>query len=112
MANRYAFDTQSLDRQVKTLYMIVDVGAAGAPTLRTTNNSGVKSITRAGAGNYDIVLDDNWTLLLGFKGMLLDAASEDIVFQLEQEAVASGTLSIFTNAVSIASILVPDIRPM
>jgi len=103
MANRYHFDMQSRDRETKVLYALVDVGAVGAPTLRTNNNNGIASITRNATGDYDVVLEDNWFVILGFRGSLLVDSPEDIVFQLGVEDVGSGTLSFFTQAGALAA---------
>jgi len=106
MANRRFYGDRSLQREVIRLYMEVAVGSTGAPTLTTGANLGIASITRAAAGDYDVVLEDNYTEIIKLNGALLDAASEDIVFQLAvRDAQASGgaTFSFFTNTDATAT---------
>lgn len=90
MANRNFNRKQALEREVKDLYLEVSFGATGAPTI--VSGVGITSITRNDAGDYTIVLDDRYHGgLKYFDGVLLDAAAEDIYFQLQESRVASAT---------------------
>lgn len=65
MANRRFEQFQlGLEKAVVTLYAQVAVGASGAPTLQAAKSKGIKSVTRASAGNYVIVLQDRYQSLL------------------------------------------------
>lgn len=56
MANRYFSQfSWSLEKNPVTLWAKVAIGASGAPTLDAVNSKGIKSITRTGAGTYDVV---------------------------------------------------------
>ncbi len=67
MANRWLNQfTKTLEKEVVHLFAQVTIGAAGAPTLVTNNQSkGFASITRTGAGAYDIVMQDSWYKFFG-----------------------------------------------
>lgn len=103
MANRWFQQFRySLEKSVVDLFAVVDIGAAGAPTLDTSNNSkGIASITRTGAGAYDIVLQDSYYKLLNVTGVFLaaaGAAAPTIVIAAESVGTQSGgTLSILTQ---------------
>lgn len=57
MANRiYTQFRYSLEKAVVDLFGKVTFGAAGSPTLSAVSSKGILSITRTGAGTYDIVL--------------------------------------------------------
>jgi hypothetical protein len=56
MANRLmANRSYTHERDVKTVYAKVAIGAAGAPTLDAANSKGVLSVTRNSAGDYTFV---------------------------------------------------------
>lgn len=104
MANRWFQQFRySLEKAVVDLYAVVDFGAAGAPTLDTSNNSkGITSITRTGAGTYDIVLQDSYYKLLNVTGMFLTAtggpAAPTIYVSAESVGTqAGGTLTVVTQ---------------
>ena len=106
MANRRFFGDRSLQREIIRLYMEVTIGASGAPTLVSASSFGVTSITRAGAGDYDVVLEDSYNELIKLNGAIFDAASEDIVLQLavrDAQASGGGTFSFFTNTAATAT---------
>lgn len=65
MANR-TFNEFSyrLEKGVVTLYSDVTIAAAGAPTLVSGKNKGIKSISRVSAGDYLITLQDSYVRLL------------------------------------------------
>lgn len=56
MANRLMANRQyTFERDVKTVFAHVTIGATGAPTLDGPNSLGVLSITRNGVGDYTVV---------------------------------------------------------
>lgn len=89
MANRTFNDAQSLEKQIKALYIKISIGATGAPTLVTPGSLGAASISRTSAGLYKLTLSDAYPYLMAFEGKLLSATAEDIHFQLKAEAVAT-----------------------
>lgn len=89
MANRTFNRRQSLEKEVKDLYIKINIGATGAPTLAPGASYGAASITRNGAGDYSLVLQDQYSSLKFFEGILLDADAEDIRLQLQSEDVNS-----------------------
>lgn len=74
------------------LYARVTFGASGAPTLDATNSKGFKSITRTGAGAYDLVLQDTYQRVLGLKHICVNAT-----------APASPSMYLKTDSVSTAA---------
>ena len=59
--------TGSLERVPTKLYIKIAIGGTGAPTLSTTYNKGVASVSRTSAGLYVLTLDNAWLALLGFR---------------------------------------------
>lgn len=53
------------------------------------SSPGIASITRNSAGNYSIVLQDNYTSLKMFECIQLLSSAQDLNFQLISETVAS-----------------------
>lgn len=100
MANRNFNRHQSLEKEVKTLYAEVAIGATGAPTL--TKGLGIASIARTGAGRYTVTLDDKYTRLMYVQISELDSTSEDITFQLTAQDVTSAkTVSFACKAAAV-----------
>lgn len=93
MANRRFYQFRySLEPQVTDLYMQVAIGAAGAPTLNTSNSRGISSITRNSAGNYTVVFQDNYYRTLIAKHMFKNAtpsASPDFTFVTDNSSAAT-----------------------
>lgn len=89
MANRNFNKKQALEKEVKELYAKIAIGASGAPTLSV--GYGILSITRKGAGNYRLILEDKYYSLKWFKAIHLAASEEDLNFQIEAEDVAGST---------------------
>ena len=85
MANRNFNKRQALEKEVKDLYAKITIGASGAPTL--TTGYGISSITRKGAGNYRLILEDKYYALKWFKAIHLASSEQDLNFQLEAEDV-------------------------
>jgi hypothetical protein len=73
------------------LFAKVNIGAAGAPTLVTSNQSkGFASITRTGDGAYDVVLQDSYYKFLGCS----------VVFDAGSAGPAAPTVAIYDNLVT------------
>lgn len=92
MANRRFNRYQSLEREVKALYAEVAIGASGAPTL--SEGLGIASISRNGAGDYDLVLEDKYNRLVHFDVNQEATSAEDLTFQILSEDVAGSTKTI------------------
>lgn len=87
MANRNWNRRQSLEKEVKDLYANISIGSSGAPTIVTAY--GVTSITRNGAGDYSVVLDDNYASLKYFEVIHESTSAQDLQYQLHSETVSS-----------------------
>lgn len=85
MASRNFNRSQNLEKEVKSLFAEVAIGATGAPTL--TSGLGVASITRDSAGVYIVTLEDKYVRLMHVHVMMLEATAEDLTFQVESEDV-------------------------
>lgn len=68
----------------------ISIGASGAPTLNTGRY--VESVTRNGAGDYTIVLDDKYADILSASFTLIDSTAVDLTFQVT--GVANGNKEI------------------
>lgn len=102
MANRNFNRVQALDKEIKHLYADIDVGATGAPTI--SKALGITSIVRSAQGDYKVTLDDKFTRLMFFQGVLEVSSAEDITFQLKAEDVAGvKTIDFFTNTGATAT---------
>lgn len=97
MANRFFNQFQlSLEKQIVTLHARVAIGAAGAPTLSAVNSKGIISITRTGAGAYDIVLGwgsnvDVYNKFFGIKAVFLAANPASPILHVVSQSVATPT---------------------
>jgi len=100
MANRRFHRFQSLEREVKSLYANVSIGASGAPTL--VKGLGISGIVRDSAGEYTITLEDKYSSLLHVDIVQLEADAEDLTFQVTSEDV-DGTkeISIMCKAAAV-----------
>ncbi len=87
MANRNFNRRQSLEKEVKDLYLKVSIGATGAPTI--SSGYGIASIARNAAGDYTITLSDKYASLKHFEVTHLSSSAQDLNFQLHSEDVAS-----------------------
>jgi len=91
MANRRMFQFRySVQRDIVDLTLKASIAAAGVPTLSTTDAKGIASITRLGAGQYRISLQDNYQALMAASIIVMNAtASAAPVSQLISEQVVS-----------------------
>lgn len=65
MSNKMGFQFRySYERDIYEIFMKVNIGASGAPTIPTSSAKGVTSITRNSAGLYTIVLQQTYNRLL------------------------------------------------
>lgn len=104
MANRTFNDAQALEKEIKTLFAKISIGATGAPTLVKPGSLGIASVARSAQGDYLITLEDKYPALMGVQGILLDSSAEDITFQVKAEDVdGTGTISVFTNTAGTAT---------
>jgi hypothetical protein len=97
MANRNYNRHQSLEKEIKSLYADVAIGASGAPTINKA--LGVESITRDSAGVYILTLQDKYTRLVAVNAVQLVASAQDLNIQLEAEDV-DGAKTITLRCVS------------
>lgn len=98
MASRTFNRKQSLEKQVKDVYVKVSFGASGAPSLVPGASYGAASISRSAAGDYTLVLQDRYVSLKHMEATLQDVDAEDIRVQLKSESInsASKSLSFYT----------------
>ena len=89
MASRDFNVKESVEREVKDLYVRISIGAAGAPTISEDVADAFVSVTKNNDGDYTLVLKDVYAQLKYARAILLDSAAEDIRFQLHSEAVAT-----------------------
>ena len=86
MANRNFNRYQALEKEVKTLYADVAIGASGAPTV--TKALGITSVERDATGRYTVTLDDKYTRLMAASAQTLASTTEDLAWHLTAEDVA------------------------
>lgn len=104
MANRTFNDSQALEKEIKTLFAKISIGATGAPTLVNPGSLGIASVARTSAGLYKITLQDAYPKLAYVTGIVLSSTAEDITFQVKAEAVAtSKTIDLFTLTAGVAT---------
>lgn len=87
MASRIFNRRQSLEREVKDIYLDVAIGSSGAPTIRA--GYGINSIVRNSAGDYTITLSDTYNSLKYAKAILIAASAADLQVQLISETIAN-----------------------
>lgn len=98
MARMYQQFQYTIERMLVTLFCQVDFGAAGAPTLDTGTSKGVESVTRTGAGTYDIVFQDKFFALIDLQAMFQAAAAEDLDWQISAVNLATKTITVKSRA--------------
>lgn len=97
MASRSFNRKQSLEKEVKSLYLTVAIGSSGAPTLSVGH--GIASISRTSTGLYRITLSDKYSSLKSFEVIHKATSAQDLNYQLKAEDVASGkTIDFFCLA--------------
>jgi len=104
MANRLL--TQffySFLKKLCSVHVAFSVGAVGAPTLIPAESLGVSSVSRTGAGEYQVVLQDKWYSFITFRGILEAAASEDIGFQILSYDLAAKTIDFSCHAAGVST---------
>lgn len=102
MANRVFNKAQNLEKEVKSLFAEVAIGATGAPTI--TKALGIASVARDSAGAYTITLDDKYTRLMHVSVIQVDADEEDLTFQVTASAVNTDkTVEIVCKAAAVAT---------
>ena len=89
MANRSFNRKQSLEKEVKDLYLKVSFGSSGAPTMVGGSSYGFASIVRNSAGDYTITLQDKYSALKHVSGRFLSSSAQDLNIQLKSEDVVS-----------------------
>lgn len=100
MANRNYNRAQNLEKEVKSLFLEVAIGVAGAPTL--TRGLGSASISRTSAGLYVVTLSDKYSRLMHASVQVLSSAAQDLVSQLVSEDVdVAKTISFRTVAAGV-----------
>lgn len=105
MANRNFNRFQALEKEVKAIYAIVTIAGSGAPTLVAADSKGVASITRNSAGQYTLVLQDQYNKLMQAQVSIQSATAQDLHAQQVSETVASSTKNVVfrTLAVGVAT---------
>lgn len=102
MANRTFNDAQALEKEIKTLFVKIEIGASGAPTL--VKGLGTSTVTRTSAGLYEVTLEDAYPFFMGFEGTLLKSSAEDLTFQLTSETILTNKkFSFMTKAAAVAT---------
>lgn len=106
MANRW-FDQFrfSLEKNVVELYLKVSIGGSGAPTMDSTQSKGITSITRNSAGDYTVVMQDNYYRLLDFSVNQQNATGipNAPVVGLKANSVTSGSFEFVTSVGGVAT---------
>lgn len=102
MANRNFNRAQNLEKEVKSLFVDIAIGATGAPTL--TRGRGIASVSRTSAGLYKITLDDKYNRLMHVDIKQVVATAEDLTFQVKAEDVdGDKTIDIQCLAAAVAT---------
>jgi hypothetical protein len=92
MANRNFNRFQALEKEIKTLYAEISIGATGAPTL--TKGAGIASISRTSEGLYVLTLSDVYYRLMSFFVICQAAtAAVPLHFQMTAHSESSKTIT-------------------
>ena len=76
MANRRFYQFRlSLEPQIVDLFLHATFGAAGAVTMDASQSRGIRSIVKAGAGTYEIHLQDTYSRLLMVNKIAISGAA-------------------------------------
>lgn len=95
MANKTAFQFRySYERDVTDIFLKVNIGASGAPTIASGNAKGVASMTRTSAGLYAITLQQTYNRLLDCSSQSISGSSAQAapMMTIVSETVASTKL--------------------
>jgi len=109
IANRLFYQFRlALEKQIVDLYANFTIGAAGAPTLVVAKSKGIASVTRLGAGQYSIVLQDSYYDMLMATGTILSAAAPAapgfrVISQAVANAASKAIVVQFSNAAGVAT---------
>lgn len=102
MANRMYNRAQNLEKEVKSLFVDIAIGATGAPTL--TRGRGVASVSRTSAGLYLITLEDKYNRLMHVDVKQIVSTAQDLTIQLKSEDVSNAkTIEVQCLAAAIAT---------
>jgi len=104
MANRrtYQFIGNNIPG-VSHIYVRVNIGAAGAPTL-VANNGFISAMVRNSAGDYTITLTDAWNALLGVQVTnVVSAAAAAPDMRVKTNSVTSKSLGIVFSSAGTAT---------
>jgi hypothetical protein len=117
MSNRY-FRSEyiySMEKDVKQIFADVTFGASGAPTVVAANSKGIRSITRASAGVYNIVfgtpastqagVTDVYKKLLNLDYIFIKATapSAPAAYISSNTIATNGTIQVTFNAAGTAT---------
>ncbi len=94
MASRIFYRKQALEREVKELFIKISIAGSGAPTLVSGASYVASSITRNSAGNYTLVLQDQYNSLKNVEIIHQASSAQDLAFQVISESVNSSSKSI------------------
>lgn len=95
MANKTAYQFRySYERDITDIYLKVNIGASGAPTIASGNAKGVTSISRTSAGLYVITLMQPYNRLLDCSSQSISGSSAQAapMMTIVSETVASTKL--------------------
>jgi hypothetical protein len=94
MASRIFYRKQALEREVKELFIKINIAGSGAPILASNASYGASSIARNSAGNYTLVLQDQYNALKNVEVIHQASSAQDLAFQVLAESVNSSAKSI------------------
>jgi len=109
MASRLFSAKQSLEREVKDIYIKMTSTGASDPTVTTYGAQGVASIVRTDTGEYEItLLDDVWAEVKYAKAMTQDTTARDLTYQITAGLDPAARTLTLTSLTSGTPTDVPD----
>ena len=99
MANRQFQRCQTLEKEIKTLYAEVAIGALGAPTL--TAGLGIASVARTATGRYTVTLEDQYVRVMDCTVTYHHTTTADLQTQLTAHSETAKTVSFAMSAAAI-----------
>jgi len=97
---------QTLERQIKDVFFRFTYDGTNF-TKVGAGMTGVYGITKLGAGEYKLELEDKWCALRGFKAKIINATEADRTFQIKAYDVNPSTgrasISFYTNTAGSAT---------